>query len=75
MLWLGSTESIHELTSKRCALVWSCVDGDGYAMRMALVFEVDLVDGQVSGLGTVYPLLTLNFFSTWILPLHVVFQR
>ena len=32
-----------------------------------------LVDGQVSGLGTVHPLLTLNFFSTWILPLHVVF--
>ena len=31
-----------------------------------------LVDGQVSGLGTVQPLLTLNFFSTWILPLHVV---
>ena len=32
-----------------------------------------LVDGQVSGLGTVHPLLTFNFFSTWILPLHVVF--
>ena len=31
-----------------------------------------LVDGQVSGLGTVHPLLTLSFFSTWILPLHVV---
>ena len=31
-----------------------------------------LVDGQVSGLGTVHPLLTLNFFSTWIIPLHVV---
>ena len=31
-----------------------------------------LVDGQVSGLGTVHPLLTINFFSTWILPLHVV---
>ena len=30
------------------------------------------VDGQVSGLGTVHPRLTLNFFSTWILPLHVV---
>ena len=30
-----------------------------------------LVDGQVSGLGTVHPLLTLSFFSTWILPLHV----
>ena len=29
-----------------------------------------LVDGQVSGLGTVHPLLTLNFFSTWILPLQ-----
>ena len=26
-----------------------------------------LVDGQVSGLGTVHPLLTLSFFSTWIL--------
>ena len=36
-----------------------------------------LVDGQVSGLGTVHPLLTLSFFSTWVLPLHVVscFQR
>ena len=31
-----------------------------------------LVDGQVSGLGTVHPLLTMNFFNTWILPLHVV---
>ena len=30
------------------------------------------MDGQVSGLGTVHPLLTLNFLSTWILPLHVV---
>ena len=32
-----------------------------------------LVDGQVSGLGTVHPLLTLSFFSTWILPIHVFF--
>ena len=32
-----------------------------------------LVDGQVSGLGTVHPLLTLSFFSTWILPFHVFF--
>ena len=31
-----------------------------------------LVDGQVSGLGTVHPLLTISFVSTWILPLHVV---
>ena len=31
-----------------------------------------LVDGQVSGLGTVHPLLIMNFFSTWILPFHVV---
>ena len=30
-----------------------------------------LVDGHVSGLGTVHPLLTFNFLSTWILPLHV----
>ena len=30
-----------------------------------------LVDGQVSGLGTVHPLLTLNFLSAWILPLHI----
>ena len=30
------------------------------------------MDGQVSGLGTVHPLLALCFFSTWILPLHVV---
>ena len=29
-----------------------------------------LVDGQVSGLGTVHPLLTMDFLSTWILPLH-----
>ena len=34
-----------------------------------------LVEGQVSGLGAVHPLLTLNFFSTWILPLHVVLKR
>ena len=32
-----------------------------------------LVDGQVSWLGNVHPLLTLNFFSTWILPLHAFF--
>ena len=31
-----------------------------------------LVDGQVIGLETVHPLLTLNFLSTWILTLHVV---
>ena len=31
-----------------------------------------LVNGQISGLGTVHPLLTLNFLSTWILPLYVV---
>ena len=31
------------------------------------------MDGQVSWLGTVHPLLTLIFFSTWIPPLHVVF--
>ena len=31
-----------------------------------------LVDGQVSWLGTVHPLLTLSLVSTWILPLHVV---
>ena len=30
-----------------------------------------LVDGQVSGMGTVHPLLTISFFSTWILPLHI----
>ena len=30
------------------------------------------MDDQVSGLGTVHPLLTLSFVSTWILPLHVV---
>ena len=30
------------------------------------------MDGQVCGLGTVHPLLTVNFFSTWILPLRVV---
>ena len=30
------------------------------------------MDGQVSGLGTVHPLPTLDFFSTWILPLQVV---
>ena len=36
-----------------------------------------LVDGQVSVLRTVHPILTLSFFFTWILPLHVVscFQR
>ena len=33
-----------------------------------------LVDDQVSGLETMHHLLTLNFFSTWILPLHVVFS-
>ena len=31
-----------------------------------------LVDGQVSGLVTVHPLLTLNFPIIWILRLHVV---
>ena len=31
-----------------------------------------LVDDQVSGLGTVHPLLTLNFLSAWFFSLHVV---
>ena len=30
-----------------------------------------LVEGQVSGLGTVQPLLTLNFTSTQFQPLHM----
>ena len=34
-----------------------------------------LVDGQVSWLGTVHPLLTLSFVSTWILPLNVVSSK
>ena len=29
-----------------------------------------LVEVQVSGLGTVHPLLTLSFISTWFLPLQ-----
>ena len=32
-----------------------------------------LVDGQVSGLVTVHPFLTLNLISTWSLPLHLVY--
>ena len=32
-----------------------------------------LVDGEVSGVGTVHPFFTLSFFSTWILPIHVFF--
>ena len=39
----------------------------------SFVPSIFLVDGQVSGLGTVHPLLILHFFGTWILPLHVVF--
>ena len=39
----------------------------------SLVQSNYLVGGLVSGLGTVYPLLTLSFFSTWILPIHFVF--
>ena len=31
-----------------------------------------LVDGQVCGLGTVHPFLTLSVVNTWIPPLHVV---
>ena len=31
------------------------------------------MDGQVSWLGTMHPLLTLNFIGTRILPLHAVF--
>ena len=30
-----------------------------------------LVEGLVSGLGTVQPILTLIFISTWFLPLHM----
>ena len=33
-----------------------------------------LVDGEVSGLGTVHPVLTLDLIGTWILPLHVPFS-
>ena len=31
------------------------------------------MNGQVSGLGTVQPILTMKFLSTWIHHLHVVF--
>ena len=34
-----------------------------------------IVDGQVSGLGTVHSLLILNFFSTWIFSLRVVSSK
>ena len=34
-----------------------------------------LVDGQVNELGTVHPLLTLNFFSTWIPFFMLCLQR
>ena len=44
-------------------------------VKSSFVSSDFLVDGQVGGLGTVHPLLTLSFFSTWILPLHVIFQR
>ena len=40
--------------------------------KMRLEKPVFLVDGQVSGLGTVHPFFTFSFFSTWILPFHVV---
>ena len=33
-----------------------------------------LVNGQVSGLGTVHPFLILSFISTWILPILLVFH-
>ena len=42
----------------------------GSVVANSFVPSVFLVDGQVSGLGTVHPLLTLSFFSAWILPLH-----
>ena len=32
-----------------------------------------ILNGHVSGLGTVHPLHTLSFLSTWIIALHVVF--
>ena len=32
------------------------------------------MDDEVSGLGTVHLLLTLNVLSKWILPLHVQFS-
>ena len=34
--------------------------------------SVFLVDGQVSVLGTVHPLLIFSFVGSWILTLHVV---
>ena len=33
-----------------------------------------LVECQVSGLGTVHPLLTYDFITTWFLPLHMCRQ-
>ena len=38
-------------------------------VKNVLVPDNFLVEGQVSGLGTVHPLLTLNVFSTWLPPL------
>ena len=35
------------------------------AVENVYVPSTFLMEGQVSGLGTVHPLLTLSFFSTW----------
>ena len=51
------------------AYMYACIES---VVANSFVPSDFLVDGQVSGLGTVHPLLTLSFVSTWILPLHVV---
>ena len=68
----------HSVMSTRRRVPTNCVSGRTLQPSIESVVANSfvpsdfLVDGQVSGLGTVHPLLTLSFVSTWILLLHVV---
>ena len=63
------------VVSTRRRVPTNCVSGRtlqpsiGSVVANSFVPSDFLMDGQVSGLGTVHPLLNLSFFSAWILPL------
>ena len=69
------TDKTHVVSTRRWVLT-NCVSGRTLQPSTEPVVADSslpsdfLVEGQVSVLGTAHPLLTLNIFSTWFLPLQ-----
>ena len=65
-----SVVSMHRWVLRICVSCWMLQPSTETVIANTSVPLDFLVDGQVIGLGTVHPLLTSNFFSTWLLLLE-----